>query len=129
MSSWPSHREPLPARKKIGVVIASTAWDRTKVIEGARMAVGLTLRNPDVALFFLSPNGGASASPAGPEAGWEALERHLEAFHDLGCSIIVEKGLENCFHGCKGLEGVKFVDRQEILSLIRKCHVTVIVRE
>lgn len=116
-------------RKTIAVVICSHPLRGKKAVEAARMAVGLTLRNPEVHLFLLGQGTEWLAETSKEDPNHSEFQKHLNALTDMGCPVIVEKESMHWDQDtCMG-QGVESWELVRILEFLTHSHVTIVIEE
>lgn len=116
-------------QKKIAVLISGSAAQNGKAAEAMRMAVGLTLRNPGVRLFFV--DGGVRLLETkemcpGPQA---AFTEHLNAYLDLGCPVVVEElNGGRSKHLLEG-SGMEARSREDVIRFLTDSDVVILLDE
>lgn len=115
-----------PTEKKVAVVISGSPRQEDEAHEIVRMAIGLTLRNPEVYLFLL---GGAMRGleyVEGPSGLESPFRGHLSAFLDLGCPVIVEKEALTPPADLPSDAKIQAWSREEIVLFVSRCQAVVI---
>jgi hypothetical protein len=113
--------------KRIGVLVGESPIRSTRAKEAIRLSVGLTLRNPDVHLFLVGEGldglqGGGEEQGQGPE-----FRKHLDAYLDMGCHLVLEGGAAASQRGLPGDLGAETWSREEIYGFLTQCDEAVIV--
>jgi len=115
-------------RKRISMVIASHPSKGNKAVEAARMAVGLTLRNPQVHLFLVGSGTKWLLEEAEDKAHVE-FRKHLDALLEMGCLVVVERGKGTSEELILSKEGVESWELPDIVKFVADSHVAVLVQD
>jgi predicted peroxiredoxin len=128
MCSSPSLEVPVRERKRISVVIGSHPSKGKKAVEAARMAVGLTLRNPQVHLFLVGSGTKWLLEEAEEKAHLE-FRKHLDALLEMGCPVVVERGKGASEETILWKEGVESWELPDIVKFVADSHVALLVED
>lgn len=107
--------------KKVAVIIRGSPLNSTRNGEALRMALGLTLRENQVSVFFVE-DGVYTLLPISSQAvGFWDFKQFLDSLKELSVPLIVEKEAAET-RGLANLEtGPQLLPRQEIFNQLAQC--------
>jgi predicted peroxiredoxin len=116
------------ARKTVAVVIACSPWEDYRASEAMRMALGLTLRNPEVHLFLLERGVTDLERRQAEGVSGADFVRHLMSFLELGCPVIAEEEALNTVAGFALDDRIRIWRRDAIVRFVSRCQAVVLLR-
>ncbi len=126
MYSSPCVEVQVRERKRISVVINCHPSKGVKAVEAARMAVGLTLRNPQVHLFLVASGRKWLLEERQKKVHLE-FRKHLDALLEMGCPVVVEKGKGPLEEKTLLKQGVELWELPAIVKFINDSHVAILI--
>ena len=113
--------------KRVGVLIRQHPLREPKAAEALRMAVGLTLRVPDVSVFFVGDAVRTFSNAVVCEWERSAIGRHLRALIELGQTIVFEKESLDDLDDFEQPIPVKCWPRARIARFLAEYEVTIVI--
>lgn len=115
------------AAKKVAILIKRSPGEQEVIKEALRMAVGLTLRDNEVNIFFINKGCKGGSKIFLEEIGAPDIKRHITTLFELGQTIAIEDETMEC-HSELDYQGQLIKLKQEdILSYMTLCNVTIVV--
>jgi predicted peroxiredoxin len=115
-------------QKRVAIIIKCPPNKKEIVKEGLRMAVGLTLRDNEINIFFINKGGKGAAKISLKELGDSDIKRHINTLIELGQTIAIED--ETIESPCEFDYTGSFIKlKQEVIfSYMTLCNVTIVVQ-